>query len=189
MEASALSWSSDWRLISLNCLGLIGVLATIRIPMKIYDLLLKNNYQVGTKMFKLRFSTLMTDINISNALRIQYTSVYLFRRIIFAAILVMVESKASLEITLLLSTVVGMGLWNHIVRPFVSWASSFLAVFNEALTFSLIMTLYLFLYPSVTSSSTSIIGYMMVSIVLTAIISNWSLVIAAMIHQIAKKSS
>lgn len=78
IEVRKLSWIKNFNIIVVNLLGIIGVVSTVYIPIKVFDILFKNHRSINDNVFLKRYKTFLSDLNPSNVLRKQYSSIYFF---------------------------------------------------------------------------------------------------------------
>ena len=123
--------------------------------------------------FRKRYKTLIAGLKTNDPLKYQFTWVFFFRRAIFAALLIVLASYPSVQISFALVTWLGMILYGVIVRPYSSTLSSVLLIVNEWI-FTVIIGIWMrFLRKKITPDHRRMIGATLVYTIIGTVIVNW----------------
>jgi len=173
-----------------NITALFGTLLILYIPVKTFNIISKT-WDLKDSDFQQRYRIIIMDLRTDSPLRFQFTSVFFFRRAIYASAFILAVNNSFVQIGITLSTVLAMATYLLIVIPYKTVLSSFLSVVNEFLLMCTVAIPGRFLEPIVTPSDSKAFGNTLIGIVIATIAINWvSIIVVGVItckHQKYKK--
>ena len=66
---------------------MVGAILVGYIPVKVFETIFKT-YDLNSSDFQIRYKTIIVDLRTDDPLRYQFTSVFLFRRVLYAGVFV-----------------------------------------------------------------------------------------------------
>ena len=156
----------------INYVGAVfGLLVMFYIPTKAFNIVYEWP-NLDSFEFRKRYKTLIAGLKTSDPLKYQFTWVFLFRRAIFAALLIVLASYPSVQVSFALVTWLGVMVYGVIVKPYWSRLSSILLIVNEWIFTTIVGIWMRFLRKKITPDYRRMIGTTLVYIIGTIII-NW----------------
>lgn len=116
----------------MNFFALAGIISVIYIPVKCYNTIYCTA-DLNNEEFQKRFKTFITDLKTTDPLCFQFITVFFFRRAIYASTFVLLGYYPLVQIIAANGCVAFMFLYLVIVRPYMSFLSTFLSILNEVL--------------------------------------------------------
>jgi hypothetical protein len=160
-----------------NFCAIIGMLATMYIPVKAYNIIFRTQ-DLNAEDFKKRYKTIISGLKTDGPLSYQFICVFFFRRALFATLFVIFQSNPTLQITFALFTTISMLLYLSIVRPYDTYLSNILGVTNEILLCFMLIGTSQFLDPIMTPDQSKMIGNAFIGIIVGTIVVNWGGIIS-----------
>ena len=151
---------------------MFGLLVMFYIPTKTFNIVYECP-NLDSFEFRKRYKTLIAGLKTSDPLKYQFTWVFFFRRAIFAALLIVLASYPSVQVSFALVTWLGMIVYGVIVKPYSSRLSSILLIVNEWISTTIIGIWMRFLRKRITPGHRRMIGATLVYIIIGTIIINW----------------
>ena len=127
-----ISWRSSNMNLTSNIVSLIAAICMLYVPIIAYNILQRTS-QLNDPEFRKRYKTFVMDIRIYHPLKFQFITVFFFRRAIYASSFILLTFMPEIQISFIISTVIGMMLYLIIIRPYKSLLSKTLALINEIL--------------------------------------------------------
>ena len=127
-----ISWRSSNMNLASNIVSLIAAICMLYVPIIAYNIL-QRTPELSNLEFQKRYRTFIIDLRIGHPLQFQFITVFLFRRAIYACSFVFLAFMPEIQISFIISTVIGMMLYLIIVRPYKSLLSKILVLINEIL--------------------------------------------------------
>ena len=118
--------------ITSNMISLIAVVCMLYIPITAYNILQRTS-QLNNPEFQKRYKTFIIDLRIDHPLQFQFITVFFFRRAIYACSFVLLTFMPEIQISFIITTIVGMMLYLIMIKPYKSLLSTILALINEVL--------------------------------------------------------
>ena len=115
-----------------NIVSLIAAICMLYVPIIAYNILQRTS-QLNDPEFQKRYKTFIMDLRIYHPLQFQFITVFFFRRAIYACSFVLLAFMQEIQISFIISTVIGMMFYLIIIRPYKSLLSKTLALINEIL--------------------------------------------------------
>ena len=124
LNAYTISWKGNISVMN-NIISLIVAVVMIYIPTFTYTII-QNTYNLNDAMFQKRFKIFIIDLKTDDPLCFHFTTVFLFRRAVYACCFVIFAFSSKTQISLILSIVILMMLYLLIVTPYKSILSKVL---------------------------------------------------------------
>ena len=134
-----ISWRGPSMSITSNMISLIAVVCMLYIPITAYNILQRTS-QLNNPEFQKRYKTFIIDLRIDHPLQFQFITVFFFRRAIYACSFVLLTFMPEIQISFIVTAIVGMMLYLIMIRPYKSLLSTILALINEILLLSMAIT-------------------------------------------------
>ena len=160
---------------------MVGAILVGYIPVKVFETIFKT-YDLNSSDFQIRYKTIIVDLRTDDPLRYQFTSVFLFRRVLYAGVFVLLSFYPLAQIIGGSLAIIMMFLYILIIKPYASFLSMFLSVANELLLFPMIVISGRFVNPTISPDDSQIIGLTMMSILIFTIFLNWLCIIIKGVH-------
>jgi len=129
------------------------------------------------------------DLKTTDPLCFHFITVFFFRRAVYASLFVLFGYYPMFQVIMAMGCAVFMFLYLVIVRPYVSFLSTFLSILNEILLGVMIVTTFRFVNPEISPSMSSQLGSFLVGILATTIAVNWvAIVIFGIVKMVHKRS-
>lgn len=162
------------------------MIAVIFIPVKCYNIIY-GTANLDDEEFQKRFKTFIMDLKTTDPLCFQFITVFFFRRAVYASVFVILGYYPLVQVVAATGCVVFMLLYLVIVRPYMSFLSTFLSILNEVMLGGMILTTFRFTNPEISPILSSQLGLFLVGLIASTIAINWVAIIAFGVAQFVKK--
>ena len=165
-----ISWSGNVSIIS-NLIAWSAAIMMLYIPIISFSTIFKTS-DLKNEQFQKRFKTFIIDLRTDNPFRFHFTTIFYFRRAIYACVFVVWAAFPTLQVITQSITVVFMTCY-LLIKPYKSALSSILSILNELMLLFMIGICWRFTNPIIQPDQSKILGNFLTLTIVFTIIINW----------------